>query len=70
MPELTVNGEARWFAEDEFPHSIGDLAAVLGLEVLSLAAEVEGEIIARDAIEKTSLRPGQTVELVRFIGGG
>ena len=67
---LTVNGEAREFGPAGFPATVGILADFLGLDAAMLVAEVNGAIIRREDFGVHALRPGDVVELVRFVGGG
>ncbi len=67
---LTVNGAARAFPPDGFPPTVAALLAELGLEASMVVAEVNGEIVRRDAYAAHPLADGDTVELVRFVGGG
>ena len=69
MQTLTVNGQER-----EFPHgvpgSLEDLVLQLAVTNSAVVAEVDGVVINQDAFARTELRDGQTVELIRFVGGG
>jgi len=69
MPNLTVNGTRREYAEAEFPSTVGALIDALGLDRKAVVAEVDGAIVSRADYE-TPLRSGATVELVQFVGGG
>lgn len=70
MPDLTVNGQPRTFAEDEFPGTVLALVASLGLAPEVLVAEVNGAIVSRDKLAGHALQPGDAVELVQLVGGG
>ncbi len=69
MQTLTVNGQER-----EFPHgvpgSLEDLILQLKVTAAAVVAEVDGVVVHQDAFAQTELRDGQTVELIRFVGGG
>ncbi len=67
---LVVNGEERTYADGAFPGCVGDLVRSLGLDAKMVVAEVNGDIIGRANIAAHPLRPGDRVELVRFVGGG
>ncbi len=67
---LLVNGEERAYEADAFPARVGDLVRSLGLDEKMVVAEVNGDIIGRAALAAHPLRPGDRVELVRFVGGG
>jgi thiamine biosynthesis protein ThiS len=63
---ITVNGEpARVRAPD-----LSALLAHLDLREASVAAEVNGRVVPREAFARCPLRDGDVVELVRFVGGG
>jgi sulfur carrier protein len=66
---LTINGVDRPF-EQGFPQTLADLLNQLGMDAATVVAEVDGRIIERKDFAGLGLRPGQSVELVRFVGGG
>ena len=65
--EITVNGEARTVLEGT---TLLMLLEKLGLDPQVVAAQVNDAIIPRMAHATVVLEPGDTVELVRFVGGG
>ena len=67
---LRVNGEDKAFAPGAFPATAADLIALLALDPKMVVAEVNGVIVSRGDIARHPLAPGDTVELVRFVGGG
>jgi sulfur carrier protein len=69
-PALTVNGASRTFSPDDFPATVAALVSAMGLEGGMVVAEVNGEIVRRDAQAAHPLTDGDHVELVRFVGGG
>jgi sulfur carrier protein len=64
---ITLNGK---------PHELdGERSIVALLQSLSVKAEqvavaVNGEVVRRRAWPETEIRPGDTVEIVRAVGGG
>ncbi len=64
--KLTVNGEERDFAAP----TLAALVEQLGLKSDRIAVELNREIIARDRWQQTTLRDGDRVEIVHFVGGG
>jgi sulfur carrier protein len=64
---ITLNGK---------PHELdGERSIVALLQSLSVKAEqvavaVNGEVVRRYAWPQTEIRPGDTVEIVRAVGGG
>ena len=65
--EITVNGEARAVLEGT---TLLMLLEKLGLDPKVVAAQVNDAVIPRGAHATVVLHPGDTVELVRFVGGG
>jgi thiamine biosynthesis protein ThiS len=64
---ITVNGEAR---EVPAPATVADLLAAVGLDTRKVAVERNMEIVPRSTYAETALAPGDTLEIVHFIGGG
>ena len=64
---LTVNGK-------EYPHTEGMTVASLLAEVHDgagmVVVEVNAEILPRERFAQTVLNPGDSVEIVHFVGGG
>lgn len=69
MGYLTVNGERKEFAAG-VPATVSELLRVMGIAEATIVAEVDGEIIPRNTFATAALRDGQTIELIRFVGGG
>ncbi len=67
---LSVNGQAHRFEVGTFPATVAALIVHLGLDSGMVVAEVNGDIVGRDDFSSRALKPGDTVELVRFVGGG
>jgi thiamine biosynthesis protein ThiS len=66
---LKVNGAEKEFP-DGLPATVAELMKVLGVNAATVVAEIEGQIIQREMFAETKLQSGQSVELVRFVGGG
>jgi thiamine biosynthesis protein ThiS len=64
---FTVNGETRPLAG---PMTVADLLATLGLDGRKVAVERNEAIVPRSAYAATRLEPGDSLEIVHFIGGG
>lgn len=64
---IRLNGEARELAG---PLSIAALLATLGIEPGRVAVEHNLKVVKRDAYESTTIRDGDEVEVVNFVGGG
>jgi len=65
--QITVNGEARTVTEGQ---SVASLLADLGIQPERVAVEVNLTIVERVAYPDTSLRNGDRVEVIGFLGGG
>ncbi|WP_067931791.1 sulfur carrier protein ThiS [Alicyclobacillus kakegawensis] len=64
---LTINGQTRELPE---PLTIADLIAHLDLAGERIAVECNGRILDRDQFASHALTEGDTLEIVRFVGGG
>lgn len=69
MAELIINGETRSFGAGEFPPTVAALLNVLQLDAGGVIVELEGRIVAREEFCAT-IKAGDRLELVRFVGGG
>jgi thiamine biosynthesis protein ThiS len=65
--KLTLNGEAREF---ESCATVCDLLAELRLKEKLVLVEVNGEAIKRGNFQSAELTDGDTIEIVRMVGGG
>jgi len=70
MEALKINGVERQFPDGLLPKTIAELLEQLSVEAATVVAEVDGRIIEREKFPETTLRNGQIIELVRFMGGG
>ncbi len=70
MEVLKINGVEKEFAAGQMPPTVAKLLELLDIKDATAAAEVDGQIIERKNFAETKLRNGQSIELVRFIGGG
>ena len=70
MDVLKVNGVERRYGPGEMPGTLSDLLQELRVEVATVVAEVDGVIIRREEFVRTPLTGGQSIELVKFMGGG
>ena len=50
--------------------TLADLLRHLALEASAVVAEVNGLIVPRENFARHPLKNGDTIELVRFVGGG
>lgn len=65
--ELTVNGEV---VQVEKVATVADLLDHFRVTHQAVAVITNGEIVARDAFSHFPITMGDTVEIVRFVGGG
>jgi len=70
MKSLNVNGVARQFSDKEMPATLAELLKQLDTEASVAVAELDGRIVRPEEFDRTELTDGQTIELVRFVGGG
>jgi len=68
MVSVIVNGEARVLPAQSA--SVAALVRALGFEGRRVAVERNGEIVPRSRYEATPLADGDTLEIVRAVGGG
>lgn len=64
---LTVNGDEEIH---EGVSTIGDLLKRYGIAPVRVAVEVNAELVPRGEFDQTTLKDGDAVEIVTFVGGG
>jgi len=64
---VTLNGESRDLRDGL---TVADLVSDLGLRLRRIAVEINLDILPRDDYSHRTLREGDVVEIVHFIGGG
>jgi len=64
---VTINGELRTLSS---AGSLDALVEQLGMKSDRVAIELNREIVPRDRWSQTSLRDGDRLEIVHFVGGG
>ena len=65
--KITVNGQSQKF-EKERP--LDEIIATFSKEYRHVIAELNGNIIKSPAWRETSVKEGDTIELVTIVGGG
>jgi thiamine biosynthesis protein ThiS len=65
--QIHVNGRAIDVPESS---TLAALLATLGQDPRTVAIERNGELVRRAQFEATAVRPGDRVEIVRFVQGG
>lgn len=69
MATIIINGTKKEFT-DGLPDNLSKLLAELNVNEATVVAEIDGQVITRENFAATGLRPGQQIELVRFVPGG
>ncbi len=67
--ELKINGQEKSF-DQGLPATLGKLLDKMKIEAATVVAEIDGQIIERTSYAQTELKEGQSIELIRFVGGG
>jgi sulfur carrier protein len=69
METLKINGVQRQFPAS-IPQTLTGLLKELGINEATVVAEINGRIIERQDFTQTQISNGQSIELIRFAGGG
>ena len=69
METLRINGVEKQFS-DGLPQTLTELLKELNINAATVVGEIDGKIIAKEDFAKAALSSGQSIELVRFVGGG
>jgi thiamine biosynthesis protein ThiS len=67
---LQINGESRSFPDLSAPLTLAALIESLGMKPDRVAVELNREIAARDRWAEITLKDGDRLEIVHFVGGG
>jgi sulfur carrier protein len=70
MKQLKINGIEKTFSPAQFPATVGHLLSSMNIEPVTVVVEIDGQIIQRVNFNDTPLSQGQSIELIRFVGGG
>ncbi|UCG59626.1 MAG: sulfur carrier protein ThiS [Phycisphaerales bacterium] len=70
MEMLKINGAEKQFPGGQMPSTLTDLLEKLDVDAATVVAEVDGKIVQRRQFASTRLQNGQSIELIRFMGGG
>jgi sulfur carrier protein len=65
--QVTVNDEPQVLPDGA---TVADLVTALGLGGRRIAVELNRSVVPRAAYRSTTLREGDTVEVIHFVGGG
>ena len=66
--EITVNGEKRVGLTS--PLTVAELIEQLGINPKSIIVELNFEIVTKNKVSETKVQDGDTIEIVRLVGGG
>lgn len=66
---LKINGTEKVF-DKGLPSNLSELLTALEIDAATVVAEIDGSIIERKEFDKTTLNEAQSIELIRFVGGG
>ncbi|MBQ6548267.1 MAG: sulfur carrier protein ThiS [Candidatus Methanomethylophilaceae archaeon] len=64
--ELRINGEDKSIDAS----SLKDVVITMGLDPARVAVELNGRIVPRADFDNVSLKNGDSLEIVHFVGGG
>ena len=70
MKSLQINGQRRQFPPEEMPATLSALLEKLQIGAATVVAEVDGRIVRPEEFAQTQVCDGQTIELIKFMGGG
>lgn len=69
MEVLKINGVEKQFPAG-IPQTLTELLEQMDINQATAVAEINDKIIERQDFSQTQLSSGQSIELVRFVGGG
>jgi sulfur carrier protein len=69
MEVLKINGVEKQFPAG-IPQTLTGLLEQMNINQATVVAEIDDKIIERQNFSQTQLSSGQSIELVRFVGGG
>jgi thiamine biosynthesis protein ThiS len=65
--EIFINGKSQAFIPDS---TIDSLLASRGIDPAQVVVEINGAIVKRESFGSHAIHSGDTIEIVRFVGGG
>ncbi|MGA7751381.1 MAG: sulfur carrier protein ThiS [Candidatus Sulfotelmatobacter sp.] len=68
--KLQINGDPRDFNDASAPFTMAALIESLGMKSDRVAIELNRDIVPRDRWTETTLKDGDQLEIVHFVGGG
>jgi len=70
MESLRINGREQQFPAGQLPATLAELLTQLDINQATVVAEIDGRVVERKNFAQTKLHADQSIELVRFVGGG
>ena len=70
MDTLKINGVEKQFPAGQFPADLAELLEQLNIESATVVAEIDEVVIDKNKFAQTKLKNGQSIELIKFMGGG
>lgn len=64
---IRVNGKEQWLSEEV---KASELLERLGYQITRVALELNGNMIPRTRLSETTVKAGDILEIVSFVGGG
>ncbi|MGB8832924.1 MAG: sulfur carrier protein ThiS [Candidatus Sulfotelmatobacter sp.] len=68
--KLQINGDVRTFADESALFTLAALIELLNMKSDRVAVELNRQIAPRETWPQTSLKDGDRLEIVHFVGGG
>ncbi len=68
--KLQINGDPRDFKDAPAPFTMAALIESLGMKSDRVAVELNRDIVPRERWTETTLKDGDRLEIVHFVGGG
>lgn len=65
--EIILNGEKESLEKD---YTITELLQKHGLNPAVITISLNGDILSRDSVDNTTLKDGDSVDILMFMGGG
>ena len=66
---IKINGQEKTF-EGGLPATLAKFLEDMKIDAATVVAEIDGQIVERRDFAQTALAEGQSIELIRFVGGG
>ncbi len=64
---IRVNGKEHWLSEEM---KASELLEQLGYQITRIALELNGDMVPRTRLSEITVKEGDILEIVSFVGGG